>query len=176
MKASTFQVAATASVLALAACACQPYPGPSERGQITTEVGLTVTPTSGGGFDFRYSGQFADAHGNFNFAQRGAYGNAVTIVFTIDPASAPGLKFKPYGADAMWIVEKKVVGEGSPEGPYRGDQYYGFSTSADGRTLRVMNRNDDGVLYRYALRFDLNGQTVQHDPDSQNGAGGGGGH
>ena len=162
------------SILGLAACACTGHGAVSDHnpGAATADVGVTVTPDGPGKYSFKYAGRFADADGNFDFSQEGAKGNVIAIEISIDSAP-PGLKFKSQGSDAMWIVEKKSVGDGSPRGAYKGEQFRQFSTSEDGRTLRVTDLNDDGVLYRYALRFDLNGETIQHDPDAQNGQGGG---
>ena len=161
---------AAAAALAISACA---YDGERVPGDITTEVGLSVTPDGKGGFEFRYDGEYADERGNLNLAEGEAAHNSVFIVISIADGAPPGLRFKPEGRDAMWIVEKERVGEdGSPTGPYRGEQFGDFTVDADGKRLSVYDRNNDGVLYRYGLRFDFEGATVVDDPDTQNGTGG----
>jgi hypothetical protein len=135
---------------------------------IVADVGVRVTGDGAGGYDFAYSGKYSDAEGNIDLTQGDAYGRAVEIRFAIDVGSAPGIRFKPDGRDAMWIARKDEVGDGSPQGPYRGDQFTDFMTAGDGLSLRVLDRNDDVTVYRYALRFDLNGETVADDPDIRN--------
>lgn len=171
MLSTSMRAVAGIAALSLGACACQPKPM-TAGGAISTVVGVAVTPDGAGGYAFRYSGDFAKENGDLDFSGDRARGRGVSIEFKIGPGSPEGLRFKSDGSDAMWIVEKKQVGDGSPKVPYRGDQFTEFSTSGDGQTLRVYDRNNDGVLYRYALRFDLGGETVQHDPDTQNGQGG----
>jgi hypothetical protein len=144
--------------------------------EITVPAKLTITRDSTGAYDFRYDAPFADADGNFDFSKEGAAGNTIRWSFVIVDDQELGLKFKPQGADAIWIVDKKNVGkDGSPEGPYRGSQFQDFNVSEDGKVLSLTNLNNDGVLYRYGLRFDLGGETVVDDPDAQNGHGSGSG-
>lgn len=81
-----------------------------------------------------------------------------------------GAKFKSPGDEAFWIIEKSVVGAtGCPNASYQGSQFQDWTTSADRRRLQVLDINSDGLQYRYALRFDIGGQTVTHDPDGSNG-------
>lgn len=151
---------------------CQTAPGAQteRRGEIDVNVVVKATQDASGVFTYAYAGEFFDENGNFDFSQDGALYNTVHIQFTIDPRSPEGLKFKADGAEAMWIVEKSKVGPGgSPVGRYEGEQFYNFRTSADGRALSVADTNNDGVLYRYGLRFDFDGATVIDDPDGQNG-------
>ncbi|MEZ5922435.1 MAG: hypothetical protein R3C60_13940 [Parvularculaceae bacterium] len=145
------------------------------RGQITADITVKVTQGVDGAYKFEYSGQFAQPNGDLNFAAGVARKNAVKIVFGIANGSIDGIQFKsnnnandgPY-----WIVEKSKVGaDGCPQGPYMGDQFSGIATTAGGRQMHVINKNDDGKKYRYMLRFDLNGVTVVHDPDNDNGKG-----
>jgi len=147
----------------------------TQRGDIAVKADVVVTEDGAGGYDFAYNAPYFDGKGNFDFSQKGALGNRVTLSFTIADGSVAGLKFKPNGADAMWIVDKKDVdpSTGSPRGPYEGRQFHSFAVSADGQTLTVVDENNDGVLYRYGLRFDLGGVTVIDDPDGQNGGSGG---
>jgi len=165
-------VIAAASGVLLTGCVHDGKPhGPMESPTVNVPAQLAVTGDRASGFDFHYSAPFADEHGNFDFSQKGADGNIIKLSFTLD-GSVPGLRFKPDGREAMWIVEKENVGkDGSPTGPYRGQQFLDFKVSDDGLTLEVTDLNDDGVLYRYGLRFDLDGETVVHDPDAQNGGG-----
>lgn len=141
--------------------------------EISVPAKLTITRDGDGVFDFKYDAPFADADGNFDFAKGEAAGKIVRLTFTIADDQGLGLKFKPEAADAIWIADKKNVGpDGSPEGPFRGTQFQDLAVSADGRTLSLTNLNDDGVLYRYGLRFDLGSETVVDDPDMNNGQGG----
>lgn len=166
--------AATFSVGFLSGCE-HGYLEPKAK-EIAVPAKLTITRDGAGVFVFKYDAPFADADGNFDFSKTGAAGNVIRWSFVITDDQGLGLKFKPQGADAIWIVDKKNVGpDGSPEGPFRGTQFRDFEVSADGRTLFLMNLNDDGVLYRYGLRFDLGSETVVDDPDAQNGHGGGSG-
>lgn len=152
---------------ALAAAACEVIKeDPPPPASLAVAAALTVTEDGAGGYSFRYDAPFADEKGNFDFTQGEAYGKIIVVTFTIADGSVPGLKFKPEGEDAIWIADKKNVGaDGSPTGPYRGEVFHDFKVSADGRSLTVTSDNDDRTLYRYGLRFDLDGQTVIDDPD-----------
>lgn len=158
----------------LSTAACEHgYLGTKSK-EIAVDAKLTITEDGAGGFDFKYDAPFADAEGNFDFSKGEPYGKFVRLSFTISDDSGLGLKFKPDGREAIWIVDKKNVGsDGSPEGPFRGTQFRDFEVSADGKTLSLLDQNDDGVLYRYGLRFDMGSQTVVDDPDLNNGQGGG---
>lgn len=158
----------------LAAAACEHGYSAKKSNEIAVDAKLTITRDSAGVFDFKYDAPFADADGNFDFSKGEPYGKFIKLSFTISDDSGLGLKFKPEGQEAIWIVDKKNVGpDGSPEGPFRGTQFRDFKVSADGKTLSLMDQNDDGVLYRYGLRFDLGAETVVDDPDLNNGQGGG---
>ncbi len=164
-----FLLAAAAVCLAILTGCEQGYVKPDSK-EITVPAKLTITRDSAGAYDFKYDAPFADAEGNFDFSKDGAAGNAIRWSFVIVDDQGLGLKFKPQGADAIWIVDKKNVGkDGSPEGPYRGSQFQDFNVSEDGKVLSLTNLNNDGVLYRYGLRFDLGDETVVDDPDAQNG-------
>ncbi len=141
------------------------------RKTIEVKAAVTIARNDAGGFSFTYDAPFADEKGNFDFSQEGARFNTINLSFSIADGSVPGLTFKRPGEEAMWIVEKNNADPktGSPSGPFRGDQFFGFEVSEDGKQLSLTNRNDDEILYRYALRFDLDGETVADDPDSQNG-------
>ncbi len=160
---------------ALVVAGCEHVKDSTPRGEIVVQTSLAVTIDGAGGYKFAYSGEFFDEKGNFDFSKKGAVDNSVNLSFTIADGSIPGLKFKANAADAMWIVDKKDVdpATGSPRGPYQGRQFHSFAVSDDGLTLSVTDENDDGVLYRYGLRFDLGGKTVVDDPDGQNGGIGG---
>ena len=138
---------------------------------------VTVTEDGSGGYYFSYDAPFADAAGNFDFSKGDAYGKVITITFSISDASASDARFKPVAADAIWIVDKKNVGaDGSPTGPYEGRQFHDFASNSR-LEFSVTDENNDGVLYRYSLRFDIDGATVVDDPDIGNGSGAGsGGH
>ena len=143
--------------------------GDAKAQEIDVAAQLTVSGDAKSGFEFQYNAPFADEHGNFDFSQEGAKGNVIKLSFSLD-GSMPGLRFRQDARDAMWIVEKEKVGpDGSPTGPYRGKQFVDFEVSEDGRRLQVTDLNNDGVLYRYGLRFDLDGKIVADDPDTQNG-------
>jgi hypothetical protein len=152
--------------------ACEHY-GDVKEGRKTVPVNaaVTIAEDGAGGYIFNYQAPFADEKGNFDFSRPGALYNTIRLTFTIADGSIPGVAFKTDATDAMWIVEKVNVDKetGSPRGPYRGNQFYGFQVSKDGRELTVTNTNDDGVLYRYGLRFDLGGKMVVDDPDVGNG-------
>lgn len=149
---------------------------PAPRKTLPVNADVTISDNGAGGYSFSYKAPFFDEKGNFDFSKNGAAFNTIRLTFTIADGSVAGITFKSDATDAMWIVEKKNVDKstGSPSGPYRGGQFSNFEISADGRQLTVTDTNDDGVLYRYGLRFDLNGKTVIDDPDGQNGAGGNG--
>lgn len=156
------------------ACAQKEAKGaaPGAREEKTADVAVTITDADGdGAYEFAYSGPFTDGDGNFDFTQGDIRKFAVKIDFAIGEGSVEGIKFMGRGEDAMWIALKSDVGDGSPTGPYQGDQFKGFATKEDGRRMHVVDRNDDGQTYRYALRFDLNGAVVQDDPDIGNGNG-----
>jgi hypothetical protein len=169
----------------LGACACTPKGGGSSEGggspqgsgggEITALATVNVSADGAGGYTFSYDSPFADSGGNFDFSQGEAAKKSVLIKFKIGQGPA-GLKFQSPGENALWIVEKEMVGDGSPQGPYEGKQFLRFETSADGQNLQVFDLNSDGVKYRYALRFDLNGETIAHDPDIRNGNSSGGGN
>ena len=131
---------------------------------------VTIADDGAGGYSFAYKAPFFDEMGNFDFRQKGAAFNTIAMTFKIAPGSVEGIRFKEDPTDAIWIVEKVNVDEstGSPRGPYRGQQFYDMAVSEDGQTLTLTDMNDDGVLYRYGLRFDLGGNTVIDDPDGQN--------
>jgi hypothetical protein len=162
---------AAASLAVLSGCE-HGYFEPKAK-ELSVPAKLTITRDGAGVFDFKYDAPFSDADGNFDFSRDGAAGNVIRWSFTIVDDQGLDLKFKAKGTDAIWIVDKRNVGkDGSPEGPFRGTQFQSFSVSDDGKTLSLTNLNDDGVLYRYGLRFDLGGETVVDDPDAQNGTGG----
>ena len=157
----------------LSSCANIPQTKDEPRGELAANVAVKAVVDASGAATFSYAGDFTDANGNLDFSKEAA-GNTVYITFTLAEGSSAGLTFKPEGPDAMWIVDKKNVDpDGSPQGPYQGRQFYGFETSKDGLTFTVTDQNDDGVLYRYGLRFDYNGSTVVDDPDVKNGGSGG---
>ncbi|NWG72106.1 MAG: hypothetical protein HXY23_10930 [Parvularculaceae bacterium] len=176
-----FGLATALAFLGACACAATVAPtggtkgsGATARGDVPVDAAVLIASDGAGGFTFKYSAPFADADGNFDFTNPKIGDRSVTISFNIAEGSVAGLRFKPEGRDAMWIVDKRQVGDGSPKGPYEGRQFTNFSVSPDGQTLTVRDLNDDGLVYRYALRFTLDGKTVQHDPDVKNGEGGSG--
>lgn len=161
-----------AAVTGLFFAACEHYGEAKEvRKTIAVDASVTIAEDGAGGYVFKYQAPFSDEKGNFDFSKPGALYNTVKLTFTIADDSIPGVTFKSDATDAMWIVEKANVDKetGSPRGPYRGNQFYDFRVSTDGRQLTVANANNDGVLYRYGLRFDLDGKTIVDDPDNQNG-------
>jgi hypothetical protein len=138
--------------------------------QIIADVAVKVTADGKGGHAFEYSGTYAQRNGDLDFSKGEARKHTVKIDFAIADGSVDGIKFKPNGANGFWIVEKIHVGpKGCPEGPYKGDQFKSVTTVAGGKRLHVIDTNDDGKLYRYMLRFDLNGKTIVDDPDTTNG-------
>ena len=169
---SIFTALAVSGVVAVAGCQ-NGYTSTKSK-EIDVAAKLTVTRDGEGRFDFKYDAPFADADGNFDFSKGEPYGKFVNLSFTIADDSGLGLKFKPDGRDAIWIVDKKNVGaDGSPEGPFRGTQFRDFKVSEDGRSLSLVDQNDDGVRYQYGLRFDMGAETVIDDPEVNNGQGGG---
>lgn len=170
---------AASAVTALAGCDHFSKSATSSEPQaIKVAARVSISEDGAGKLVFKYDAPFADADGNFNFAEGAAAKASVDLSFTIVDDSGLGLKFLPDGRQAIWIVEKARLansGSTSPLGPYEGKQFRDFEVSADGRTLRLFDENSDGVLYRYALRFDRGGEIVAHDPDMGNGMGGHGG-
>ena len=160
-----------AAACGLLAVACAHGGTNAERAVVPVAADVKITVDEAGAYSFAYNGPFFDEKGNFDFSQKGAVTNTIKLTFTIADGSVPGITFKPVAEDAMWIVEKKHVDEatGSPRGPYRGGQFEGFEVSGDRQQFMVVDNNNDGVLYRYGLRFDLDGETVIDDPDGQNG-------
>jgi hypothetical protein len=136
----------------------------------TVSANVTVTITKrGSNFEFAYSGGYAQPNGNLDCSVEPYNKKTVNLNFTIGSGSVPGIKFVSAGKDAMWIAPKEQTGEESPKGPYSGAQFAGFSVDAGRQRLSVVNNNDDEETYRYALRFDLDGKIVAHDPDVKNG-------
>ncbi len=165
---SSFAIAVSLG-LAVASCSHLAQ-GTKFRESLGVPAKLSVAEVSPGVFDFKYDAPFANADGDFDFSKGEALGKIINLSFTIVDDQGLGLKFKSEATDAIWIVDKKFVGpDGSPEGPFRGDQFRDFKVSSDGRTLSLTNLNSDGVLYRYGLRFDRGAETVIDDPDQQNG-------
>ncbi len=149
---------------------------PSEPAAIPVDAKLSISRDGSGKLQFKYDAPFADADGNFNFADGAAAKASVNLSFHIVDDSGLGLTFRRDGRDAIWIVEKALLadtGSTSPLGPYQGRQFRDFKVSGDGKTLTLLDENGDGVLYRYALRFDMGAEIVAHDPDVNNGTGGG---
>lgn len=169
MRKSVYIVSAAAGLLLTA---CDGYGKPqSVRESLQVAADVTIAKDSAGEYSFSYAAPYFKENGDFDFSQKGAPLSAIDLTFTIADGSLPGIKFFPDGPDAIWIVEKKELKDpaSSPAGPYRGDQFVDFKVSPDGTTLTLTDKNDDGVLYRYALRFELDGQPVVNDPDGQNG-------
>jgi len=167
--------AAAALIAAAAACEQKPAAAAPTPAPVTIDVDakLKITQDASGAYDFTYDSPYSDADGNFDFSVGEAAKASVRLTFRLADDSGLGIKFKPDGTDAIWIVDKKNVGpDGSPQGPYEGRQFRDFKVSEDGLSLSLFNRNDDGVLYRYGLRFDRGEETVIDDPDNQNGSGG----
>ncbi len=141
----------------------------------TTDATISVTISKGSGGDrryaFRYAGTFVDEKGNMDFTVDGARKKAVRVKFEIAAPNALGAKFLTQDDNAIWIVEKDKAGpDGCPQGPYKGDQFTGIATQGGGRTLSLTDKNDDGKVYRYALRFMIDGDTVVDDPEVRNGS------
>ena len=56
----------------------------------------------------------------------------------------------------MWIVDTALAGPtGEPTAPYAGDQFVNFKVSPGGRALEVLDMNNDGKAYQYALAFSV---------------------
>lgn len=145
------------------------------REQITADVAVKITPDSRGGYAFCYTGPYTKANGDCDCSKGEARKCEVKLDFAIADGSVNGIKFKPNGDEAFWIVDKASVGpKDCPVGPYKGAQFKSITTVAGGKRLHVIDTNDDGKLYRYMLRFDLNGETIVDDPEIGNGDGGGG--
>jgi hypothetical protein len=140
------------------------------RSIVDVDVALKVTRNGADDFDFQYTGDYFDAAGNFDFTAGEVLGKSVRIHFAITADSAAGARFQPTGDETFWIIEKSVVGAaGCPGAPYQGSQFQDLATGPDRLHLDVLDINNDGLQYRYALRFDVDGQTVLHDPDGSNG-------
>ncbi|MEZ5894926.1 MAG: hypothetical protein R3C40_06315 [Parvularculaceae bacterium] len=140
------------------------------RPQLLVDISVKITSDAKGGYAFHYAGDFCKPNGDLDFSGGDARKKAIRIVFSIADGSLAGVKFQAKGDNAFWIAEKCKTGpDGCPQGPYCGDQFTGVTTLAKGAKLQLIDKNDDGKLYRYMLRFDLNGALVIHDPDNQNG-------
>ncbi len=138
--------------------------------ELATQVDVTIQPDGNGGYRFVHEGEFAQANGDLDFSQGRARGRVMRVEFAITESSVAGATFKPVGDDAFWIVEKALAGPGGePTGPYFGPTFTNAVTHPGGKRLIVINKNDDGKLYRYMLRFDLDGETIVDDPDTTNG-------
>lgn len=153
----------------------EPEPDPlPARGQIEADSTINVSRNANGGFDFRYSGNDVDPKGNMNFDNDRGRGNEVLIRICVDDETyEDGIRFIPKSKDdaAMWIELSELLPPGaSPVGPYEGDQFYAFATIKNGRCTQVVDKNDDGLVYTYALRFRVPGEKdpVQHDPVIRN--------
>lgn len=137
---------------------------------VDVNVDLKITSDGAGGYNFQYTGDHFDAAGNFDFSASDLLGKSVRIHYTITTDSIAGARFQQTGGESFWIIEKSLVGPtGCPSATYQGDEFKEWVTSSDRLQLHVLDVNDDGKLYRYALRFDINGATVLHDPDGTNG-------
>ncbi len=166
-------IAAASVIAAMGACERNTAPSSAAPVTINVDAKLQIKQDDSGTYDFIYDSPYSDADGNFDFSVREAAKASVRLTFRIADDSGLGIKFKPAGTDAIWIVDKKSVGsDGSPQGPFEGRQFRDFKVSDDGLSLSLFNRNDDGILYRYGLRFDRGEETVIDDPDNQNGSGG----
>jgi len=138
--------------------------------ELATQVDVTIQPDGAGGYRFVHAGEFAQSNGDLDFSQGRARGRVMRIEFVIAEDSVAGATFKPVGDDAFWIVEKALAGPGGePTGPYFGPTFPQTITHPGGKRLIVIDKNDDGKLYRYMLRFDLNGKLICDDPDMGNG-------
>lgn len=153
----------------------EPAPDPlPARGQIEADSTINVSRNANGGFDFRYAGKYVDPKGNMNFYDDRGRGNEVLIRICVDDETyEDGIRFIPKSKDdaAMWIELSELLPPGaSPVGPYEGDQFYAFATIKNGRCTQVVDKNDDGLVYTYALRFRVPGEKepVQHDPVIRN--------
>lgn len=149
---------------------------PDAPATIPVDAKVTISRDSAGKLVFKYKAPFADEDGNFDFRRGEAAKASIKLSFTIADDGGLGLKFRRNGRDAIWIVEKAALVDSqstSPLGPYEGKQFRDFQVTPDGKTLTLFDENGDGVLYRYALRFDMGAEIVAHDPDVGNGHGGG---
>jgi len=142
-------------------------------GTISVTTKVKITDIGQNKFQFAYDGRFFDSAGNCDFSVPGAKGNTINLTFRIDAGSVPGIKFKSAGREAIWIVKKNPNNDpkACPSGPYQGDIFLDFAVSADGSTLTLTDLNNDSGKYRYGLRFDLNGKTIEDDPDATNAGG-----
>jgi|GEM_PF-3492321 len=162
------------------ACDCDPLKEPVIKGDVL-ELPITVgvKPNGKGGFDFTYTGRYFDPDGNWNFTRGDAQERHVLMQFHLSDSVPAGLKFISPGEDAMYIVKKSSL-ERKTDSPTRSfdpqenvdkkgrPEFSDFKTSEDGRTLTVLNLNNDGAVYRYNLRFRLGDDLVVHDPDGDN--------
>ncbi|MDZ7628814.1 MAG: hypothetical protein U5J99_10480 [Parvularculaceae bacterium] len=121
---------------------------------VNANVEVLVTDLGKGVYRFSFFGDYAKPNGDLDFT---AVKSPVKINFTIHQNSAAGIRFASAAEDAMWIVEKSKAGpSGEPEARYQGAQFTEFTrVNANGRKLSVLDRNDDGKTWQYALRFDL---------------------
>lgn len=148
---------------------------PPARQQSNVDATVNVSRNANGGFDFRYQGGDVTPKGNMDLTGGKLKGKDVLIKFCLDDASYnDGVRFLPKSKDdaAIWIALSEMLPPGeSPRGPYQGDQFVGFSTIKNGRCTQVVDKNDDGLVYTYALRFRVPGEKdpVQHDPIIRNG-------
>lgn len=157
---------------------------PSEWTSVNSAVDISVTEdesfefADSRRFQFGFTGENSDSKGDLDFSQLKR--RKVLIKFKIGPDAPADFKFKPDGRDAMWIERKdelikalleenngELPEEISPRGPYPvgGTQFTNFKVSKDGKRLSVLVANTGQTTFRYNLRFDYKGETVQFDPD-----------
>ena len=168
--------AVTASLMAGCAHykAAQPAPA-APRGQIDTDITVNVVETDNGVFDFTYAGNFIDQEGNLDFTQGGAERNAVLIRFCLDDETYEGreIRFVRPGRQAIWLeqIDDPAPGQ-SPSGPLnpKDDQFRGFATERNRQCVHVVDKNDNGKTYLYALRINVPGlkEPVPDDPIIRN--------
>ncbi len=152
-----------------------PDPEPMQpRGQIEADSTVNVSRNANGGFDFRYAGNDVDPKGNMDFSEGRGRGNEVLIRICLDDETYnDGVRFvkKSKGDAGIWIELSELLPPGaSPKGPYEGDQFFAFATIKGGQCTQVVDKNDDGLVYTYALRVRVPGEKdpVQHDPVIRN--------
>ena len=99
------------------------------------------------------------------------------IVFTLSNDTPENIKFQTPAEDAMFIAWKPLVGGGSPQERYRpvivenkddfiksqgrvepvfkevDPEFRRFTLDSNDRQLAVTDENNDGLTYRYNLRF-----------------------
>lgn len=134
------------------------------------EVDLHVLPGQSGEYDHRFSGpEVVNEEGDFDFTR---IKGPVTVTIRISSKSERGVAFLTPADHAISLVPEKFVERGKcpGSGSYKTDQFHSFELSDNNTALTFVDRNNDGGVYFYALRFvNAKGCIHVYDPKVKNG-------